>query len=170
MIKEEREEGVIEQWLLWAKVSEVLWKKPACRGVVRGLVTAAVNKGVKMKVVPLRLIWYFLPFKSLIKTSKVCFTYHVCVVTYWCMCIYHSLNVPVLNNYTSLAFYVQNPKCSQNQNFHRKLVNFCIKFLLLQCFKYIRSPGSRSWAENSWRLGKQYVGSVLTLFYAPTYE
>lgn len=62
MIKEEREKGVIEQWLLWANVSEVLWKKPAHRGVVRGLVTAAMHKDVKMKVVPLRLIWYFLPF------------------------------------------------------------------------------------------------------------
>lgn len=57
MIKEEREEGVIEQWLLCANVSEVLWKKPAHRGVVTSLVTAALHKGVKMKVVPLRLIW-----------------------------------------------------------------------------------------------------------------
>lgn len=37
-------------------------EKTAHRGVVKDSVTAAMHKGVKMEVAPLRLIWYFLPF------------------------------------------------------------------------------------------------------------
>lgn len=73
---------------------------------------------------------------------------------------------------TELLWIISNLCAKLKKYIHRIKISrenqriFCMKFLLLQWFKYIRHTGSRSWAENSWRLGKQYVCSILTLLYA----
>lgn len=136
--------------------------------MVKDSVTAAVHKAVKIKVVPFRLIWYFLLFCFLIRLFEVCLSCCACVVvTCWCTGMYHSTMILVQNHYYSLAFYVLKPK-----NIHRLRIsreNDRISTWKFSSWNGLNisedSSGSRCcWTVNSWRLEKTSLFVLFLLF------